>query len=73
MLVDAECLFIILTSGAHRYAAGAGKAKYPNEINLGKFEPIRSVLESARKATCQRSVDFNYVFFCADLFLLCTG
>lgn len=48
------------------------RAKYPSDISHEQFEPIRALLESARKSTRPRSVDL-YEVFCAVLYLLRTG
>ena len=48
------------------------RAKYPSDISPEQFEPIRALLESARKSTRPRSVDL-YEVFCAVLYLLRTG
>lgn len=48
------------------------RAKYPSDIRHEQFEPIRALLESARKSTRPRSVDL-YEVFCAVLYLLRTG
>ena len=48
------------------------RAKYPSDISPEKFEHIRPLLESARKATRPRRVDL-YEVFCAVLYLLRTG
>ena len=42
---------------------------YPSDISREQFEPIRSVLESARHKTRPRQVDL-YDIFCAILYLL---
>lgn len=48
------------------------RAKYPSDISPEQFDPIRALLESARKSTRPRSVDL-YEVFCAVLYLLRTG
>lgn len=48
------------------------RAKYPSDISPEQFEPVRALLESARKSTRPRSVDL-YEVFCAVLYLLRTG
>ncbi len=48
------------------------RGKYPSDISAEQFEPIRALLESARKRTRPRSVDL-YEVFCAVLYLLRTG
>jgi len=48
------------------------RAKYSSDISREQFEPIRALLESARKNTRPRSVDL-YEVFCAVLHLLRTG
>lgn len=47
-------------------------AKYPSDISPEKFELVRPLQESARKATRPCSVDL-YEVFCAVLYLLRTG
>lgn len=46
--------------------------RYPSDISRDQFEPIRPLLESARKKTAPRKVDL-YDMFCAVLYLLRTG
>jgi len=43
-----------------------------SDISRQQFEPIRTLLESARKKTAPRKVDL-YDVFCAMLYLLRTG
>ena len=40
------------------------RAKYPSDISPEQFEPIRALLQCARKSTRPRSVDL-YEVFCA--------
>jgi transposase len=46
--------------------------RYPSDISREQFEPIRALLESARRKTAPRKVDL-YDVFCAQLYLLKTG
>jgi transposase len=48
------------------------RASYPSDISREPFDPIRPLLESARKKTAPRKVDL-YDVFCAVLYLLRTG
>jgi transposase len=45
---------------------------YPSDISREQFEPIRELLENARKKTRPRTVDL-YEVFCAILYLLKSG
>ena len=45
---------------------------YPSDITREQFEPIRGLLESARRRTRPRLVDL-YDVFCAVLYLVKTG
>jgi transposase len=45
---------------------------YPSDISRQQFEPIRALLEGARKKTAPRKIDL-YDAFCAVLYLLRTG
>ena len=46
--------------------------RYPSDISREQFEPIRAVLESARKKTKPRTVDL-YGVFCGLLYVLKSG
>ncbi|MDD7804777.1 MAG: transposase, partial [Endozoicomonas sp. (ex Botrylloides leachii)] len=48
------------------------RQKYPSDITREQFEPILSILESARKKTKPRTIDL-YDVFCAVLYLLKSG
>jgi transposase len=45
---------------------------YPSDISREQFEPVRALLENARKKTRPRTVDL-YEVFCAILYLLKSG
>ena len=45
---------------------------YPSDISREQFEPIKELLEKARKQTRPRTVDL-YDVFCAILYLLKSG
>lgn len=46
--------------------------RYPSDISREQFEPVRPLLEQARRKTKPRTVDL-YEVFCAVLYLLRTG
>lgn len=45
------------------------RKQYPSDITREQFEPIRTLLDGARKKTCPRKHDL-YEIFCAILYLL---